>query len=38
MRILLPQAEAAMLWLRWLEKGDAWLVWLRQPRAWKPIF
>lgn len=29
MKILVPQAEAALLWLRWLEKGDARLVWLR---------
>jgi hypothetical protein len=34
----ITQAEEALLWLRWLEKGDARLVWLRaNGKPWKPI-
>ena len=34
----ITEAEATLLWLRWLEPQDARLVWLRANRtAWKPI-
>lgn len=34
----ITQAEAALLWLRWLEPADARLLWLRANRTqWKPI-
>jgi hypothetical protein len=34
----ITEAEAALLWLRWLEKDDARIVWLRANRApWKKI-
>ena len=34
----ISEAEAALLWLRWLEPADARLLWLRANRKpWKPI-
>jgi hypothetical protein len=34
----ITEAEAALLWLRWLEPADARLLWLRANRTpWKPI-
>jgi hypothetical protein len=34
----ITEAEAALLWLRWLEKDDARIVWLRANRQpWKKI-
>ena len=34
----ITQAEEALLWLRWLDPGDARLLWLRSNRTpWKPI-
>lgn len=34
----ITEADEALLWLRWLEPGDARLVWLRaNRRPWKPI-
>ncbi len=34
----ITEAEAALLWLRWLEPADARLLWLRANRKpWKPI-
>ena len=35
----ITEAEATLLWLRWLEPQDARLVWLRANRTqWKPIW
>jgi hypothetical protein len=35
---MITEAEAALLWLRWLEKDDARIVWLRANRMpWKKI-
>lgn len=35
---MITEADEAMLWLRWLEKGDARLVWLRaNGKPWKSI-
>jgi hypothetical protein len=35
---MITEAEAALLWLRWLEKDDARIVWLRANRQpWKKI-
>ena len=34
----ITEAEATLLWLRWLDPGDARLLWLRANRTpWKPI-